>query len=235
MKSNTTILVLGVALTVVAGLFSSAVFGLIGSKTDEQSTASATGLITGHVTTIHKDSAGNILGYRQSDNMIVNQGENCTLKLLFQLSTGAAGNTVCTGMNTIGYRYIAIGNSSVTSGTPGAVVSTDYKLVNPYNNTSSSGLGRALGVVATNGWSNNTSSSSVTAASVVMSATFQNLSGGARNVNESGLFNNTDGNTDTDSMFARQVFSTISLNNNDSLTVQWTVNVGGTASITAQS
>jgi hypothetical protein len=232
MKSNTTILVLGVALTVVAGLFSSAVFGLIGSKSDAQSDASATGLITGHVTTVHKDAAGNILGYRQSDNLIVNQGENCALNLLFAAGGGAAtGNNVCTGANTAGFRYIAIGNvSNGQTGTPPSPTSTDFKLFNPYNSTAANaGMVRQFGVVSPTGWTNSTLSTSASAASVVMSATFTNNAGGARTVNESGLFNATDGNTNTDGMFARQVFSTITLNTNDSLTVQWTINVGGTS------
>jgi hypothetical protein len=109
MKLGTTTLILGVALAVVAGLFSAAAFGLIGTKTDAQTSTTATGLFTGHVTTIHTDAAGNVIGYRQTDNLIVNQGENCALKLLFQAVPGDAGNTVCAGANTEGFRYIAIG------------------------------------------------------------------------------------------------------------------------------
>jgi hypothetical protein len=94
-------------------------------------------LISGHVTTIHKDAAGNILGYRQTDNIIVNQGENCALKLLFASAGGSAtGNNVCTGANTSGFRYIAIGNTTnaFTAGTtPGNPISTDYKLGNAHN------------------------------------------------------------------------------------------------------
>jgi hypothetical protein len=239
MKLGTTTLILGVALTVVAGLFSSTIFGLIGTSTDAQSSARTAGLITGHVTTIHTDSDGNVLGYRQSDNLIVNGGENCALKMLFAASGGAAsGNSVCTGANTAGFRWIAIGNTTnaFTAGvTPGSPLSTDTKLGNPHNSTSyglENGLARKFGVVGATGWTNSTSSSSSGTASVVMSATFTNLASAARIVNESGLFNATDGNHQTDAMFAKQVFSGISLNPNDSLTVQWTINIGGTSSIT---
>lgn len=232
MKLGTTAIILGIALTAVAGLFGAAAFGLIGSNNDAQTSAKTAGLITGHVTTIHTDSAGNVVSYRQSDNLIVNGGENCALKMLFAASGGAAsGNTVCTGANTAGFRWIAIGNSSV-SGVPAAPLPTDYKLYNPHNSTSyglENGLARKYGSVGLTGWSNSTSSSNTGTASVVMSATFTNLNGGARNVNESGLFNATDGNANTDAMFARQTFSTISLNSNDSLTVQWTINIGGTS------
>jgi hypothetical protein len=233
MKLSTTALILGVALAVVAGLFSSTIFGLVGTKTDAQTNTAATGLFTGHVTTIHEDAAGNVIGYRQSDNLIVNGGENCALKLLFAATGGdASGNTVCVGTNDAGFRWIAIGNTSnAEAGTPAAPLDTDIRLYNPHNSTSyglENGLARMFGNVnSVTGWTNATGS---TEASVVMSATFTNTAGAARSVSESGLFNATDGNESTDAMFARQVFQTISLNNGDSLTVQWTINVGGTGS-----
>jgi hypothetical protein len=236
MKLGTTTLILGIALTAVAGLFGAASFGLIDTNDSTKASTTTTGLITGHVTTTHTDAAGNILGYRQSDNLIVNGGENCALKLLFAATGGdASGNSVCTGPNDAGYRWIAIGNTtnSFTAGvTPGAPLPTDYKLGNPHNSTSyglENGLARKYGVVSPTGWTNSTSSTNANAASVVMSATFTNLNAGARIVNESGLFNATDGFTNSDGMFAKQVFSGISLNPNDSLTVQWTINVGGTS------
>lgn len=231
MKLSTTALILGVALAVVAGLFSSTIFGLVGTKTDAQTSTAATGLFTGHVTTIHKDAAGNVVGYRQSDNLIVNGGENCALKLLFAATGGdAAGSDVCVGTNDAGFRWIAIGNTSnAEAGTPSAPLATDITLYNPHNSTAyglENGLARMFGNIASTGWTNSTGASGQ--ASVVMSATFTNTAGASRNVNESGLFNATDGNESTDAMFARQVFQTISLNNGDSLTVQWTINVGGT-------
>ena len=131
MKLSTTTLVLGIALTVVAGLFSSTIFGLAGTKNDAQTSASATGLITGHVITTVRDAAGNIKEYRQSDNQVLNQGENCAAKMLFGGSGGAgAGTTVCTGTNTSGFTFIEVGNSTQT------VTSADYKLGNPHNSTS---------------------------------------------------------------------------------------------------
>ena len=236
MKLGTTTLILGVALTVAAGLFGAASFGLIETNNVSKASTTTTGLITGHVTTIHTDSAGNIVGYRQSDNLIVNGGENCALKLLFAATGGdASGNSVCTGTNDAGYRWIAIGNTTnaFTAGTtPGLPLSTDTKLGNPHNSTSyglETGLARKYGVVGATGWTNSTTATNANAASVVMSATFTNTAAGARIVNESALFNATDGNHQTDAMFAKQVFSGISLNANDSLTVQWTINVGGTS------
>ena len=93
MKYSTTIL-FGISLAVVAGLFGSGIFGVTMTKVDQANLGTA-GLITGHVTTTLLDSEGNIKEYRQTDNLIVNQGENCALKMLFQQVPAAAGNSVC--------------------------------------------------------------------------------------------------------------------------------------------
>lgn len=239
-------LVLGVALAVVAGLFSATIFGLIDAKTDAQTSATASGLITGHVITTHKDAAGNILSYRQSDNLIVNQGENCVSKMLFgnhTIVTGTVGTTVCVGQNRDGFRYIGIGNNSAVI----AVASNNVRLGNELNNTSygnsvASGdtmLRQPATVVGASGWTNSTGSGSGTTASVVMSSVFKNKNGAGGSsilVSESGLFNNTDKAPTTgsfasivgqDAMFARQTFSAITMNQGDTLTVQWTMSVGG--------
>ncbi|MEM4251890.1 MAG: hypothetical protein QXE84_00020 [Candidatus Nitrosotenuis sp.] len=221
MKLSTTTLVLGVALAVVAGLFSSTIFGITGIKSDAQTSTTATGLITGHVTTTLTDSDGNIKAYRQSDNLIVNAGENCVSKMLFAAAGGAAtGSGVCTGANTAGYRWIAIGNGSA------AVTSADTRLDVPY--TAANGVPSLASKFSSIIWTNSTGSGTGTTAQVVMSASFTNGNTNAQVVRESGLFNAT--STDpARGMFARQTFSDITMNNGDSLTVQWTINIGGTA------
>jgi len=232
MKYSTTIL-FGVSLAVVAGLFGSGIFGVTITKAD-QTSLGTTGLFTGHVTTTLLDSEGNIKEYRQSDNLIVNQGENCALKLLFQQGPAAAGNTVCAGANTIGFRYIEIGNVSASqAGTPSSPLSTDVRLYGSHNNTGSAGNNPGLvrKAATTVTWSNSTSSTSTGAAQVVLAATFTNSGTSSKTVNESGIFNDTAANYQTDAMFARQVFSTITMAPTDSLTVQWTINVGGTTTI----
>ncbi len=233
MKHSTTIL-FGVSLAVVAGLFGSGIFGVTVTKAD-QTNLGTTGLFTGHVTTTLVDSEGNVKEYRQSDNLIVNQGENCALKLLFQTTTGAAGSTVCVGANTQGFKFIEIGNVSASqSGTPASPLSTDFRLYGSHNNTGSAGNNPGLvrKAATTVTWTNSTSATSTGAASVVLAATFTNSGSSSKTVNESGLFNETASATgNTDAMFARQVFSTITMAASDSLTVQWTINVGGTTTI----
>lgn len=228
MKYSTTIL-FGVSLAVVAGLFGSGIFGLTITKAD-QASLGTTGLFTGHVTTTLTDSEGNIKEYRQSDNLIVNQGENCALKLLFQTVPGDAGNTVCAGANNNGFKYIEIGNVSATqSGTPVAPLSTDVRLYGSHNATGSAGNNPGLlrKAATTVTWTNSTTLGAGQA-QVIMAATFTNSGSSSKTVNESGLFNDTASAFQSDAMFARQVFSTITMAPSDSLTVQWTINVGGT-------
>ena len=64
---------------------------------------------------------------------------------------------------------------------------------------------------------------SVTATSIVLSKTFTaGADFGA--VTESGLFNSTTANKN--GMLARNVFSAVTINNGDSITITWTFNVG---------
>jgi len=222
MKLNTTTLVLGIALTVVAGLFSSTIFGLAGTKNDAHTSPSAAGLITGHVITTVRDAEGNIKEYRQTDNQVLNQGENCVAKMLFSGHGGftGAGTTVCVGDNSDGFRYIQIGNSTQ------AVTSADVKLGNPHNSTSF-GSGASLNIKAgTTNWFANSTGTGSTTTDTRISATFQNGAPTSQTVSESGLFNAT--SESTNGIFARQTFSSITLNNGDSLTVEWRINIGGT-------
>ena len=240
MKHMTTIL-LGISLAVITGLFASSAFGLIGTKAHTEVSSASNTMFSGHVTTTLRDSEGNIKAYRQTDNQILNGGENCAIKMLFgNLGGSSTGTTVCTGANSDGYHYIGIGNGSNT-----IVQSTDTKLYQPHNATSTIGANagtpslarKAASISGSSGWSNSTASSSAGtgAASVVMSATYTYTGSNSITVNESGLFNTTEAqgstNIQTDSMFARQVFTAITMNNNDSLTVQWTVNVGGATTL----
>ncbi len=227
MKANTTTLVLGVSLAVVAGLFSATIFGVGPIKNTIQAAPGAAGLFMGHVTLTVTDTDGNIKAYRQTDNLVVNQGENCALKLLFQEVPGAAVSGTdpdCAGANTKGYKIIAIGNAT------NAVASDHAKLgsIYPVTTNSTHITGLVPKQTTTTTWTNSTGSGAGTTASVVQSATFTNTSGNAQTVTESGLFNSTD--ESTNSMFARQTFTSVSLNANDALTVQWTVTLGGTAS-----
>lgn len=223
MKMNTTTLVLGVALAVVAGLFSSTIFGFVGTKTDAQTNPVTAALMTGHVETIVTDAMGNVKEYRQSDNLIVNNGENCVSKLLFTADAGGSTTTgVCTGALTQGFTVIAIGNNTSPAGNTNSTLGAEHTTAAG----APSGLLRKTATTIT--LTNSTAATGISQATALLEATFTN-NGGSNVVSESGLFNSTDLNTD--GMFARQSFTGVSLNSGDSLTVRWTVNIGGTSTI----
>jgi len=221
MKPNTTTLVLGVSLAVVTGLFGSTIFGTIGSTNLDNTSLGTAGYITGHVTTTLTDAAGNIKEYRQSDNQIVNTGESCVTKLLFGAAGGdTVSSGICTGEFNSGFRFIGIGNYTTS------VNGTNTKLGNEYLAASVPSLARGVSsVTMTN--STGTDGSTTSVGKAVISRTFTcTHCATPQIVAESGLFNSTSVNADP--MFARQTFSAITMNTGDSLTVQWTINVGGT-------
>jgi len=218
---------LGVALMVVAGFFTATVTGLFSvqaTQIAEIAGGAAGAYMSGHVTTILTDSEGNIKEYRQSDNVITNLGENCVTKILFQDDGSGAGlgsgtgTNVCVGSLNSPYTVIAIGTGTT------AANGTDTSLV---TELSGSGLssGRATMTWGSGGAQNSTGTAGDSQAKVILSKTFTNT-GSSVQVAESGLFNDT--TTNTNGMFARQAFTAIGLGNGDSLTVQWTISIGGT-------
>jgi hypothetical protein len=223
MNRNTTYALFGVTFALVAS-------GLVGSNllsaqpsglVAEDTTPSNDGMkITGHVTTIATDANGHIKAYRQTDNVVVNTGKDCVTRLLFGGASGTGrglgtGTTTCVGGLNAPWTSIAVGNRSGTI----TVATTNSSLTNEAK--SGNGLGRQVGTVT---YTNATS----TASSIsVIQTTFGPLTGlgsGGTQVTESGLFNST--TYGVGGMFAHQAISSISLNNGDSLTIKWTINVG---------
>jgi hypothetical protein len=219
MNRNTTYALFGVTFALVASglvgsnLLSAQPSGLVAQDT----TPSSDGMkISGHVTTIATDANGHIKAYRQTDNVVVNNGKDCVTKLLFGGSTtrGAAGTGTCTGLLNAPFTAIAVGNRSGTT----TVATTNSSLTHEANGN---GLSRQVGTVT---YTNATgTASSIT----VIQTTFGPLTGlssGGTQVTESGLFNSTTVNAG--GMFAHQAISSIALNTGDSLTIKWTINVG---------
>ena len=170
-------------------------------------TASVLVPLMGHVTLTVEDENGMLKQYIESDNMIVNLGEDCVSKLLF---SGAAntGDIACIGPITEPFTTIALGTSNV------ALAEEQTSLSSPI---SSVGLEPAVGTVA---WTNATGG---TSASVKITHSFT-ATGPLTNIVETGLFNGTD--TNHNGMFARNLFSSVNVDTDDVLTVEWTVTVG---------
>jgi hypothetical protein len=184
-----------------------------GMSFQEQVATTQSGVV-GHVTVIHRDLNDNIKAYSQSDNIVVNIGENCMAKLLFDNVPGAAGNTVCTGANTVGYRYIGL----EAVGTATAADDRDLNL-----ESGSAGLDVPLYSSAT--WTNSTGTGAGSHVEVALAATFTN-SGASDEIFGAGLFNATA--IATRGMFAHTLFaSSAVVDTSDTLTVTWTISVGG--------
>ena len=226
MNRNTTYALFGVTFALVASslIGSNLLFAQPSGLVVQDTTPSSDGMkITGHVATIATDSNGHIKAYRQTDNVVVATGKDCVTKLLFGGSGSRGsltGTNFCKGTNTAPWTAIAVGNRSAAI----TVSATNYTLTaEPVSN--SNGLNRILGSTGFTNSSNTGGGSSIT----TIQATFGPLTGlsaGGTQVTESGLFNSTTVRDTASTMFAHQAITSIGLNNGDSLTIKWTINVG---------
>jgi len=221
MKRQTTLAMYGIVFAAAMALgmvfvsgFSQSMF--VASTTDTKA-ASQMGIF-GHITLTATDPDGKITSYIQTDNLIVNVGENCVAESLFNVTTfGAAeecigmgshigGNGVADG----GFTYIAIGNTT-------AVDSLTVE-----NKTLSNELVR-IKANSTSVKSSFGSTDPGTSAVVTLTAVFT-ASSGPIGVDESGIFDAA--GEDAGNMLARKTFTEISLAQDDKLTVEWEITIG---------
>ncbi len=197
----------------------------------------------GHVEYKVMDFSGNIVKYMQSDNVVVNDGEDCSADAIF-------GQGTCVGaIGTDYFDYISIGN-----GSSGNIDPTNSTL----SDMDSPGVEDDIGVCATSGVAGggdmarrlvnpqHTAASGTTGAVVVLDTSavpFTFDQNNATVVIDSGIFNEdystpaandqcigTAGTAGTDwDMFSRQLLNGatgITVNDGDSLSVKWTITVG---------
>jgi hypothetical protein len=210
MKVSTIFLV--TALAVTTGALGLTLTGTFDENQNSHINA-ASAFMSGHLVVEAFDEGGNMIAYRQTDNEVVDDGEQCILKMLFAAGAdrGRAGEGACQGALTEAWRHIAIGTGTT------AAADTQVLLVNETSTTSGLQRGEASTVTWTNGTGSTTSK-------VVMSKTFTAVSGNSHSIAESGLFNSTTG--DANGMLARQTFTPVALSNGDSITITWTFTVG---------
>ena len=218
MNSKSTITVLVAALAVLSGAMGMSMTGVFSDQ--EIMTAStknvAVGLMTGHLEIEARHMNGELFDYRQLDNIIVNDGEQCILKMLFSNGTDGgigrgttttAGAGACTGALTNPWSVIAIGTCTSCGPTGNDVVLGTEVITN--------GGQRVYASEAT--WTNATSQ-------IVLKNTFTAAGGNIGAVTESGLFNSTTANKN--GMLARTTFAPVTINTGDSITITWTFTVG---------
>ena len=177
-----------------------------------------------------RNSNGELFAYRQSDNAVVDDGEQCILKMLFgtsgmtndgrgeylaTTSDGSISATVgaCTGILTGAWDIIAIGEGTTTPADTDVILETEF--------TSATGAGLDRAYATTKTWTNGTGA---TTTKIVLKNTFTSTSGSTESITESGLFNST--TVAGSGMLAHQTFTAVSLTSGDSITVTWTFTVG---------
>ena len=225
MNPKSTIIVLVAALAVLSGAMGMTLTGAFsdqGIMTASTGNA-ATGMLIGHVAIEGRHADGELFAYRELDNAVVNDGEQCILKMLFESqSIGAAGrggstttrSGACTGVIQGAWDVIAIGTCTDCQG-GGADAPNDIDVLLTTESTANGGQrGLATSKVWTNG----------TFPQIVMSKTFTASGGNIGAVTESGLFNATGANAN--GMLARNSFAAVTINTGDSITITWTFKVG---------
>ena len=242
MNSKSTIVGLVAAIAVLSGGLGFATTGVFDDqRIITSSVIPASGFLMGQVEIEAHNADGELFAYRLSDNEVVDDGEQCILKMLFA-TTEASGDRggyassgigACTGVLTGAWNNIAIGTQNdagsylLSVGGATVTLAVQDTLVKLGNETSTTGgLERAKATTIT--WTNGTGS---TATKIVLAKTFTSTSPITHAIGESGLFNSTTGCDSAavagcSGMLARQTFTDVSLATGDSITVTWTFTVG---------
>ena len=187
----------------------------------------STGFLMGQVIIEAKNADGEVIAYRQTDNEVVDDGEQCILKMLFggdsDNNNAALGEYTSTGACTGSLRgaWHVIGIGTTTTAADDVNVKLGNETSGILSNYTDGVEGLERGVATTKTWTNGTGS---TVTKIAMSKTFTNLSGVTHTIAESGLFNST--TVAGSGMLAHKEFTGVALATNDSITITWTFIVG---------
>jgi len=226
MKRQTTLAMYGIVFAAAMALgmvfvsgFSQPLF--VASTTDAKA-ANQMGMF-GHITLTATDPDGKITSYIQTDNIIVNVGENCVAESLFNVTTSDAtyqcsgqgthggvsgGTNILNGVADGGFTYIAIGNATGTNKEGAGNVTLAHEVNIPREKDTDPEISE---------------SNDVNPAAVVTLTGVFIAPADMTDIDESGIFDaDEDGN-----MLARKTFTTITLAQDDKLTVEWMITLGG--------
>jgi len=161
----------------------------------------------GHVTLTAYDENGNIKAYRQTDNVITNQLDDCFAKLAF---AGVSGTACTGGASASMFSKMAIGAKA------SPVTSEDQIALGLYITSPGSSTGFDSAVL--------TPATGTGGSSLLITSTFR--PGVVTPVTEAAIQSTslTDG---TALEAATQGFTTINLGASDTLTIAWTINIDG--------
>ena len=243
---NSTIVGLVAAIAVLSGGLGFSMTGIFDDQNLTSNLPATAGFLMGQVEIEARNADGELFAYRLGDNEVVDDGEQCILKMLFgttpadKFRGGLAtiGSGACTGILTGAWNVIAIGDCNATldcaslafgagDGTKfdlNALLPAQDLLVRLGNETAGvKGLERGTATSIT--WHNGTGD---TVTKIVLAKTFTKAGTGGltHTIGESGLFNDTTYREAGNGMLARQMFTDVSLSDGDSITVTWTFTVG---------
>ena len=220
MTNKLSIIALVAIVAVGAGLvgYASSTSEVVSPATSFASSA----LVSGQMTLELRDNEGNLKAYRQTDNVITRNGEDCVAKALFApdryTSGGSGGTATCVGGVTVPFTFIALGTGTTTETND----DTDMQ-----SQTVVSGLGIAAGTAT---FTNSTGGTGQTTGASVVSITKTFTAGaGPTTISEAGLFNGT--TTNDNGIFAHKTFTGIVVNSGDSLAVTWTISIGNSTTL----
>ena len=241
---NSTIVGLVAAIAVLSGGLGFSMTGVFDDQNLTSNLPATAGFLMGQVEIEARNADGELFAYRLGDNEVVDDGEQCILKMLFTENEGAVGRGslattgtgACTGILSGAWNVIAIGDCNLTADCAnlafGAGDGTKYDtgaslpaqdLLVRLGNETKGVIGLERGVATSITWHNGTGD---TVTKIVLAKTFTRDGGlGSISIGESGLFNGTYTETGT-GMLARQMFTDVSLSDGDSITVTWTFTVG---------
>lgn len=203
---QTTLIALSAIIAFVVGVTGISVYADNASQpelSDMEQLAVDSGLY-GHLEVVQKNAAGEIIAYRQTDNVVTTEGKDCAVEILFNGAAGLSGNG-CPMADQTDYNFNFI--ELISAGTPvagdvqGTTAGTEITAV--------SGLTIAQCTVADNGDGSVTCSKTFTAGTGVSA---QTVSGAYLKLGSGGV-----------AVFAGNTFTSVSMSDSDTLAVTWTL------------
>ena len=221
MKNIYTASFLGAVLALSVGVIG---FNTFDSATAEVQSTMQTGAIQGHVTMFVTLPDGTISEYVQTDNHILDQGDDCTVKRLF-IGTGSTSGTnteLCVQeVGTFNKIVLLTGGSC----TPAETHTTLAEGSCTFTGSGTTGMGP---VSVTIGDSASVPAGSGGQTAIDIDNTFTNTSGGTVTVTAAALTNSTSDTATNHHVFAKTDISPdVAVTNNSDLTVQWDLTIGG--------
>jgi len=211
MKRQTTLAMFGIVFAAAMALGMVSVSGFSHSmflaSTSETKVDSNVGIF-GHITLTATNPDGKIISYIQTDNLIVNRGENCVAETMFNVTTTGDDECLGEGITAEAFTFIAIGNGTLPVG------DNNRTLADEVNRTQAADEDRDVDSASGTGEDTDTV--------VTMTAVF--TAGEELDIKESGIFD--EAGEDAGNMLARKTFTTISLSEDDKLTVEWKIEIG---------